>query len=137
MARDSVKEWRPFAQPHRLDFKGAADLQLASLVEYIHTATLLHDDVVDDADLRRGRQAARRVWGNQVSILVGDYLYSKTICRIVGFRNQAINEVLSEACQKMAEGEVLQLYYNGNPAITESEYLRIVTYKTAALITAS
>ncbi|MER3424657.1 MAG: polyprenyl synthetase family protein, partial [Nitrospiraceae bacterium] len=77
---------------------------LASLIEYIHTATLLHDDVVDDADLRRGRQTARKVWGNQISILVGDYLYSKAICQIVGFRNQGINEVLSEACRKMAEG---------------------------------
>lgn len=110
---------------------------LASLVEYIHTATLLHDDVVDDADLRRGRQTARKVWGNQISILVGDYLYSKAICHIVGFRSQAINEVLSEACRKMAEGEVLQLYYNGNPQITESEYLRIVEYKTAGLIAAA
>jgi octaprenyl-diphosphate synthase len=118
-------------------YVGKDDLLLASLVEFIHTATLLHDDVVDDADLRRGRQTARRVWGNQVSILVGDYLYSKAICHIVGFRNQAINEVLSEACRKMAEGEVLQLYYNGNPAVTESEYLRIVEYKTAGLIAAS
>jgi octaprenyl-diphosphate synthase len=112
-------------------------LALGSLVEYIHTATLLHDDVVDDADLRRGRQTARKVWGNQISILVGDYLYSKAICHIVQFRNQAINEVLSEACRKMAEGEVLQLYYNGNPSITESEYLRIVEYKTAGLIAAA
>lgn len=118
-------------------YVGKDDLLLASLVEFIHTATLLHDDVVDDADLRRGRQTARRVWGNQVSILVGDYLYSKAICHIVGFRNQAINEVLSEACRKMAEGEVLQLHYNGNPAVTESEYLRIVEYKTAGLIAAS
>jgi len=110
---------------------------LGSLVEYIHTATLLHDDVVDDADLRRGRQTARKVWGNQISILVGDYLYSKAICHIVRFRSQAINEVLSEACRKMAEGEVLQLYYNGNPQITESEYLRIVEYKTAGLIAAA
>ena len=110
---------------------------LGSLVEFIHTATLLHDDVVDEADLRRGRPTARKVWGNQVSVLVGDYLYSKAICRIVGFRNQAINEVLSEACRKMAEGEVLQLYYNGNPLMTESEYLRIVEHKTAGLIAAS
>jgi octaprenyl-diphosphate synthase len=118
-------------------YAGTEHLLLASLVEYIHTATLLHDDVVDDADLRRGRQTARRVWGNQVSILVGDYLYSKAICRIVGFRSQAINEVLSEACRKMAEGEVLQLYYNGNPLIPESEYLRIIEHKTAGLIAAS
>ncbi len=112
-------------------------LVLGSVVEYIHTATLLHDDVVDDADLRRGRPTARRLWGNQISILVGDYLYSKAMCQIVGFRNQAINETLSEACRKMAEGEVLQLYYNGNPLITEGEYLRIVEHKTAGLIAAS
>lgn len=118
-------------------YTGKDDLVLGSLVEFIHTATLLHDDVVDDADLRRGRQTARKVWGNQISILVGDYLYSKAICRIVAFRNQAINEVLSEACRKMAEGEVLQLYYNGNPLITEPEYLRIVEHKTAALMAAS
>ncbi len=118
-------------------YTGKEDLRLGSLVEFIHTATLLHDDVVDDADLRRGRQTARKVWGNQVSILVGDYLYSRAICHIVTFRSQSINEVLSEACRKMAEGEVLQLYYNGNPLITESEYLRIVEHKTAGLIAAS
>ncbi|HJU05616.1 MAG TPA: polyprenyl synthetase family protein [Nitrospiraceae bacterium] len=118
-------------------YSGKEDLILGSLVEFIHTATLLHDDVVDDADLRRGRRTARKVWGNQISILVGDYLYSKAICHIVGFRNQGINEVLSEACRKMAEGEVLQLYYNGNPSITETEYLRIVEHKTAGLIAAS
>ncbi len=113
------------------------DLVLGSLIEYIHTATLLHDDVVDDADLRRGRQTARKVWGNQISILVGDYLYSTAICQIVDFRNQGINEVLSDACRRMAEGEVLQLYYNGNPAVPETEYLRIVEHKTAALIAAA
>lgn len=118
-------------------YSGQEDLLLGSLVEFIHTATLLHDDVVDEADLRRGRRTARRVWGNQISILVGDYLYSKAICQIVGFRSQGINEVLSEACRKMAEGEVLQLYYNGNPSITEAEYLRIVEHKTAGLIAAS
>jgi octaprenyl-diphosphate synthase len=118
-------------------YSGKEDLILGSLVEFIHTATLLHDDVVDDADLRRGRRTARKVWGNQISILVGDYLYSKAICHIVGFRNQGINEVLSDACRKMAEGEVLQLYYNGNPSITEAEYLRIVEHKTAGLIAAS
>jgi octaprenyl-diphosphate synthase len=112
-------------------------LVLGSLVEYIHTASLLHDDLVDDADLRRGRPTARRLWGNPISILVGDYLYSKAMCQVVGFRNQAINEALSEACRKMAEGEVLQLYYNGNPLITEGEYLRIVDHKTAGLIAAA
>ncbi len=110
---------------------------LGSLVEFIHTATLLHDDVVDDADLRRGRQTARRVWGNQISILVGDYLYSHAMRQIVTFKNQGVNEVLSEACSKMAEGEVLQLYHNSNPAMSESEYIRIVEHKTASLIAAS
>ncbi len=118
-------------------YSGAEHHKLGSLVEFIHTATLLHDDVVDDAELRRGRRTARRLWGNQISILVGDYLYSRAICQIVEFRNQAINETLSEACRKMAEGEVLQLYYNGNPAMPETEYLRIVEHKTAGLIAAS
>lgn len=118
-------------------YAGRDHLLLGSLVEFIHTATLLHDDVVDDADVRRGRQAARKVWGNQISILVGDYLYSRAICQIVEFRNQAINETLSEACRKMAEGEVLQLYYNGNPLMPEPEYLRIIEHKTAGLIAAA
>lgn len=111
--------------------------QLGSLVEFIHTATLLHDDVVDDADIRRGRRTARKVWGNQISILVGDYLYSKAMCQVVEFRSQGINEVLAEACKKMAEGEVLQLYYNGNPAMPETDYITIVEHKTAGLIAAS
>lgn len=111
--------------------------QLGSIVEYIHTATLLHDDVVDEADLRRGKRTTRRVWGNQISILVGDYLYTRAMCRVVEFRSQGINEVLAEACKKMAEGEVLQLYYNGNPAIPEHDYIKIVEHKTASLIAAS
>ena len=111
--------------------------QLGSLVEFIHTATLLHDDVVDDAEIRRGHQTARKVWGNQVSILVGDYLYSKAMCQVVEFRSQKINEVLADACKKMAEGEILQLYYNGNPAMPEADYIKIVEHKTAGLIAAS
>src|SRR5215467_4071770 len=75
-------------------YPGTEHHQLGSIVEFIHTATLLHDDVVDDADLRRGRRAARKVWGNQISILVGDYLYSKAMCQVVEFRSQGINEVL-------------------------------------------
>lgn len=118
-------------------YAGNEHHQLGSLVEFIHTATLLHDDVVDDADIRRGRRTARRVWGNQISILVGDYLYSKAMCRVVEFRSQGINEVLADACKKMAEGEVLQLYYNGNPDMPEIDYIKIVEHKTAGLIAAA
>jgi octaprenyl-diphosphate synthase len=118
-------------------YTGREHYQLGSLVEFIHTATLLHDDVVDDADIRRGRRTARKVWGNQISILVGDYLYSKAMCQVVEFRSQGINEVLAEACKKMAEGEVLQLYYNGNPAMPEVDYIKIVEHKTAGLIAAA
>ncbi|KAF4516092.1 hypothetical protein B566_EDAN000330 [Ephemera danica] len=118
-------------------YAGREHHQLGSLVEFIHTATLLHDDVVDEADIRRGRSTARKVWGNQISILVGDYLYSKAMAQIVEFRSHGMNEVLAEACTKMAEGEVLQLYYNGNPLMPESDYIKIVEHKTAGLIAAA
>src|SRR5438132_12898150 len=118
-------------------YNGSHDILLASLIEYIHTATLLHDDVVDHADLRRGKTTARGLWGNQASILVGDYLYSKAICHIVGFRNQDVNECLSEACRKMAEGELMQLSYRDDASISEREYLKIVEYKTGCLIAAA
>jgi octaprenyl-diphosphate synthase len=118
-------------------YAGREDILLASLVEYIHTATLLHDDVVDHADLRRGRKTARGLWGNQVAILVGDYLYSKAICHIVAFRSQDVNECLSEACRKMAEGELMQLSHKDHEALSEREYLKIAEYKTGALIAAA
>jgi len=118
-------------------YTGSHDVLLASLIEYIHTATLLHDDVVDHADLRRGKTTARGLWGNQVAILVGDYLYSKAICHIVGFRNQDVNESLSEACRKMAEGELMQLSYKDQSTHSEPEYLKIAEYKTGALIAAA
>ena len=118
-------------------YAGRDHHRLGSLVEFIHTATLLHDDVVDDADIRRGLRTAQKIWGNQISILVGDYLYSKAICEIVDFQNQGINEVLAEACKKMAEGEVLQLQYNGNPSMPEADYFKIVEHKTASLIAAA
>jgi len=112
-------------------------LLLGSLVEFIHTATLLHDDVLDEADLRRGQPTARKIWGNQASILVGDYLYSQAMALIASFHNHGINEVLADACRKMAEGEVLQLCANSQPDLTEAAYLKIVEYKTATLVAAS
>src|SRR5207247_8218294 len=96
-----------------------------------------HDDVVDHAEFRRGRRTAGGLWGNQVAILVGDYLYSKAICHIVGFRNQDVNECLSEACRNMAEGELMQLSYRDDASISEREYLKVVAYKTGSLIAAA
>lgn len=112
-------------------------LLLGSLIEYIHTATLLHDDVLDEADIRRGEKTARRIWGNHASILVGDYLYSQAMTQIASFHNHGFNESLADACRKMTEGEVLQLCANSRPEITEPEYLQIVEYKTATLVAAS
>lgn len=113
------------------------DLILGSLVEFIHTATLLHDDVLDEADLRRGQDTARRIWGNQASILVGDYLYSRAMCQIAAFQNHDVNDAIAEACRKMAEGEILELCSNNQPTRTETEYLRIIEFKTGALVAAS
>ncbi len=113
------------------------DLILGSLVEFIHTATLLHDDVLDEADLRRGQDTARRIWGNQASILVGDYLYSRAMCQIAAFQNHDVNDAIAEACRKMAEGEILELCSSNQPTRTETEYLRIIEFKTGALVAAS
>ncbi|MDT7044202.1 polyprenyl synthetase family protein [Candidatus Nitronereus thalassa] len=110
------------------------DLVLGSLIEFIHTATLLHDDVLDEADLRRGQQTARRIWGNHASILVGDYLYSRAMQQIAAFQNHEVNDVMAIACRKMAEGEILQLCATRQPLLTETDYLRIVEYKTGALV---
>ncbi len=112
-------------------------LLLGSLIEFIHTATLLHDDVLDEAEIRRGQETARQIWGNQASILVGDYLYSQAMALIASFHNHAINEVLADACRKMAEGEVLQLCANSQPDLEEADYLKIVEYKTATLVAAA
>ncbi len=110
------------------------DLVLGSLIEFIHTATLLHDDVLDEAALRRGQPTARRIWGNRASILVGDYLYSRAMQHIAAFKNHDLNDTIAVACRKMAEGEILQLCANRQPLLSESDYLRIVKYKTGALV---
>jgi octaprenyl-diphosphate synthase len=110
---------------------------LAALIEAVHNAALLHDDVIDEADIRRGVKAVRSVWGNQVSILIGDYLYSKAVLQAVSLKNQEINETLSEACRKMSEGEILQLSHHENWQVTEEQYLKIVEYKTGSLMAAT
>jgi octaprenyl-diphosphate synthase len=114
-----------------------AEYLLGSVVEYIHTASLLHDDVVDEAKLRRGRSSANSLWGNQASILVGDYLYSKALYHAVRLHNQRVMDVLSETTTTMSEGEVLQLMQIQNSEITEADYYRLVECKTGVLISAS
>jgi octaprenyl-diphosphate synthase len=114
-----------------------AEYLLGSVVEYIHTASLLHDDVVDEAKLRRGHSSANSLWGNQASILVGDYLYSKALYHAVRLQIQRVMDVLSETTTTMSEGEVLQLMQIQNADITETDYFRLVECKTGVLISAS
>src|SRR5271169_4181497 len=114
-----------------------AEYVLGSVVEYIHTASLLHDDVVDEAKIRRGRSSANSLWGNQASILVGDYLYSKALYHAVRLQNQRVMDVLSETTTTMSEGEVLQLMQIQNADIIEADYFRLVECKTGVLISAS
>lgn len=118
-------------------YKGEGHIPLAGIIESIHTASLLHDDVVDGADMRRGRPAAHSIWGNQVVILVGDYLYSNALKNAVSMKSQRIMDVLSEATTTMTEGEIFQLEKSGDTNITEEEYLRIISSKTGALISAA
>ncbi len=118
-------------------YKGDACLTLAGIIESIHTASLLHDDVIDGADIRRGKSPAHSIWGNQIVILVGDFLYSNALKHAVMQKNQKIMETLSEATTRMTEGEILQLAKIGDPDITEEEYLDIITAKTAVLISAA
>jgi octaprenyl-diphosphate synthase len=117
-------------------YKGDARLIFGGIIEAIHTASLLHDDVVDGAEIRRGKSPAHSIWGNQVVILVGDFLYSNALRLAVMQKNQKIMETLSEATTRMTEGEVLQLAKTGDPNITEEEYVDIISAKTAALISA-
>jgi octaprenyl-diphosphate synthase len=110
---------------------------LAATVEFIHTASLLHDDVVDEADIRRGRETANNMWGNPVTVLVGDFLYSKALSQSVSVGIQKVVEVLSGTTTAMSEGEILQLLKLGDPATTEQEYLEIIERKTAVLMATS
>jgi octaprenyl-diphosphate synthase len=106
---------------------------LAAVVEFIHTATLLHDDVVDESNLRRGQESANAVWGNAASVLVGDYLYSSAFEMMVQTNNMQVMEILSKTTTAIAEGEVLQLLNCNNPNTTEQQYLEVIHRKTAIL----
>jgi octaprenyl-diphosphate synthase len=110
---------------------------LACSIESIHTASLLHDDVVDSANIRRGRPSANSLWGNQVVILVGDFLYSNALKLANSLKNQRIMDILSTATSQMTEKELIQLSKKGDPEITEDEYMKIIEGKTAALMSAA
>ena len=117
--------------------EGEGRVKLAASVEFMHTATLLHDDVVDESDMRRGKQAARLLWGNQASVLVGDYLLGQAFKMMVEVGSLDALEILSNAAAVIAEGEVMQLGAAKNTATTEDEYLAVIQAKTAALFSAA
>jgi octaprenyl-diphosphate synthase len=120
-----------------LDCNNSHHLILAAVIEFIHTATLLHDDVVDESELRRGKESANAVWGNAASVLVGDYLYSRAFEMMVRTGNMRVMEILSKTTTAIAEGEVLQLLNCNNPETTEEKYLQVIARKTAILFSAA
>lgn len=120
-----------------LGFRGEQRFNLAAVVEFIHTATLLHDDVVDDSALRRGNATANEMFGNPASVLVGDFLYSRAFQMMVDAQNMRVMEVLADATNVIAEGEVLQLMNMHNAALDEAGYLQVIRSKTAKLFEAS
>ena len=120
-----------------LGFQGPERYTLAATVEFIHTATLLHDDVVDESSLRRGRDTANAVFGNAASVLVGDFLYSRAFQMMVAVNNLRVLDVLADATNVIAEGEVLQLMNMHDADLAVDEYLRVIRFKTAKLFEAS
>ncbi len=118
-------------------YNGNDHIKLAAILEFIHTATLLHDDVVDASKLRRGRETANQLWGNEASVLVGDFLYSRAFQMMVSVNSMRVMEILSETTNIIAEGEVLQLLNTHDPDTTEKSYLEVIHNKTAKLFTAA
>ncbi len=120
-----------------LDYSGQKHVSLAAVIEFIHTATLLHDDVVDISSRRRGRPTANANWGNAPSVLVGDFLYSRAFQMLVGLGDMEIMRILSDTTNTISEGEVQQLVNARNPAISEEQYLEVIHKKTAVLFEAA
>jgi octaprenyl-diphosphate synthase len=118
-------------------YRGGHHIELAAVVEFIHTATLLHDDVVDESELRRGRKTANAEFGNAASVLVGDFLYSRAFQMMVGVKSMRIMEVLADATNAIAEGEVLQLLNTHDFGVTEPTYIDVIRRKTAKLFEAA
>lgn len=119
------------------NYQGDKHIELAGVVEFIHTATLLHDDVVDSANLRRGNRSANSVWGNQASVLVGDFLFAKSFSIMVGSGSLKILQILSDTTTQLAEGEISQLINTCDLEVDELRYLQVVRDKTAILIAAA
>ncbi|MGL5285272.1 MAG: octaprenyl diphosphate synthase [Aeromonas sp.] len=120
-----------------LGYSGSDHIKLAAIIEFIHTSTLLHDDVVDESDLRRGRETANAMFGNAASVLVGDYLYSRSFQMMSELSNLRIMEILADATNTIAEGEVLQLMNCNDPDTTEQSYMTVIYCKTAKLFEAA
>lgn len=120
-----------------LGYQGKAHHTLAAVIEFIHTATLLHDDVVDESDLRRGRPTANAAFGNAASVLVGDFLYSRAFQMMVDVDDMRVMRILADATNRIAEGEVLQLMNVHDPSVDEARYMKVVERKTAALFEAA
>jgi octaprenyl-diphosphate synthase len=118
-------------------YRGTAHHQLAAVIEFIHTATLLHDDVVDESSLRRGRKTANAMFGNAASVLVGDFVYSRAFQMMVNVGNMRVMQILADATNVIAEGEVLQLLNMHDPDVTEERYLQVIRSKTAKLFEAA
>lgn len=116
-----------------LGYQGSHHIELAALIEFIHTATLLHDDVVDASELRRGQDTANSLWGNEASVLVGDFLYSRAFQMMVQVNNMRVMEILADATNTIAEGEVQQLLNVHDPDTTEENYFQVIHNKTAKL----
>ncbi|MGB6085793.1 polyprenyl synthetase family protein [Parvibaculum sp.] len=119
------------------DYTGSDHIKLAATVEFLHTATLLHDDVVDESDMRRGSKTARMLWGNQASVLVGDFLLGRAFKLMVETKSLRALEIIADAASIIAEGEVMQLAAAKDTSTTEDAYLRVISAKTAALFAAA
>lgn len=138
--RSGGKRFRPMLLmlvARSLGYEGSDHIELAMVIEFIHTATLLHDDVVDQAELRRGLRAAHRLWGNEASILVGDFLYSRAFQIMAVLGRMEVMEIMAQATNIIASGEVMQLMHCHDPATTEARYLEVVRRKTATLFAAA
>jgi octaprenyl-diphosphate synthase len=119
------------------DYKGEEHISIAAIIEFIHTATLLHDDVVDESNMRRGRETANALFGNSASVLVGDFLYTRSFQMMTKLGNMKIMDILSDATNIVAEGEVLQLMNCNDPDTTEESYFEVIYCKTAKLFEAA